>query len=186
MHQLESGDELIVVVDGLHKLLGEIEERLTPLKHLFRLRVLCTYAETMKHNGAEQRDCGIKAAWGTNLMFLDDDDIYMRGALAGVRSAVGSARGLPHIFKMQQGMNTNFRGDLWRTERIELGNVGTPMFVIPNTPDLPKWGSYDSGGHDYEFIRDVVTSIYAGHVVWCPQSIAIVRPTEAQISSEIP
>lgn len=192
MHQLGEHDELIVVVDGEHKLLGDIEERLMPLRQpdisgalKYNLRVLCTYTET-KHFGAEQRDLGIESAWGTNLMFLDDDDIYTRAALAGVRAAIGSARGLPHIFKMRAGTNTNFKGDLWTNSQINFGNVGTPMLVIPRVPDLPKWSSFPALGHDFAFIQDVVTNIFANHVVWSPHVISIIRPTEVQIASEIP
>jgi hypothetical protein len=193
MHQLLPGDELIVIVDGEHKLLGDIEERLMPLRTpdisgalMYNLRVLCTYQPTMKHNGAEQRDLGIESAWGTNLMFLDDDDIYVRNALDTVRRVVGNARGLPHIFKMRAGTVTNFHGELWRNEWIGVGNVGTPMLFVPRVPDLPKWGPYDSGAHDYFFINEIVNNIYAGHVVWRPEVLSIIRPTEAQASTEIP
>ncbi len=184
VHQLEFDDELLVICDG-HNLQDEVTGRIGTDVICHDVRVYATLEKT-GHSGAEQRDKGITLAIGTNIMFLDDDDIYVRGALATVRRALSSSQGLPHIFRMQYGSTGKV---LWEdaplTPRLRGCNVGTPMLVIPNVKGLPKWNPL-SATHDFEFASHIVTNMFAGHVEWHQEVLSIIRPTEGQSLSEIP
>lgn len=85
--------------------------------------------------GNAQRDSAIESATGDWLCFMDDDDVFAPGAGAVIRAAIeGDAPW--HVFCMRHG---DYR--VWREDEPELkyGNVGTPMLVVPNVPNLPKW-----------------------------------------------
>ena len=58
---------------------------------------------------------------------IDDDDVYLPGALALLR---GADAALPTIFRMRYGVGHHARGlVLWRVPRVEFANVGTRRYT---------------------------------------------------------
>lgn len=121
--------------------------------------------------GYTARTVGMARATGTHLAFLDDDDIYTPGAIDLMRRAASDR---PVIFRMDDP----FHGILWRTPELVYGNVGTPMFLVPNR-DLGEWKGVEFGrgaprGGDFNFITGCVEK--QGAPVWRKEIIATVRP----------
>lgn len=120
--------------------------------------------------GATERNYATPFATGQYLAFLDDDDFALYGARAIMQETILTCPGRPIIFRMRYGTDGAV---LWHERRLCLGNVGTPMFVLPNEPDkLGTWvGRY---GGDFDFINTMKWS--ADAIVWMPQVIAQIRP----------
>lgn len=122
---------------------------------------------------ATPRTTGMRKAAGTHLLFMDDDDIYVPGALDIVRDRCAQFPGRCLMFTMTSGDNGG-----WRlpddSHEVRPGNVSTCMFVCPNDPDkLGRWGPRREG--DYEFIASTVAH-YGGKPVWLDAHIAARRP----------
>ncbi len=116
------------------------------------------------------RNSGVARAIGTHLVFLDDDDEYLDGALAAMR---GFARQNPDrigIFRMQL-MDGSL---LWSEPELRFGNVSSQMFVVPNIPE--KLGRWDQSNraNDWAFISETAT--YQGEPVFCEHVVARIRP----------
>jgi hypothetical protein len=112
---------------------------------------------------------GMAEATGRYLMFLDDDDVYRRGAFRHVREAVRANPRRVVIFRMKCHDHV-----LWERPVVEEGQVGTPMFVVPNVPGA--LGSWLTGriASDYTFISDTVQLL--GEPIWDRQVICTVKP----------
>jgi glycosyltransferase involved in cell wall biosynthesis len=179
--QLNPGDELLVVSDGW---ISHVADQVSHYQsHEHPYYVSYHRGPTTMNNGASQRDLGIERALGDVLLFMDDDDIYARGALESIRLRIKDSYGMPHIFQMRYG---NQGGVLWREPKFEFGNVGTPMFTVPRLPSLPKWASYPKNAHDFHFINDVVNKMFGGHVGWHNIVTSIIRPSAEEAEREIP
>lgn len=183
VHQVHSEDEIIVVGDGQ---LRDVPS----LCDFWKIRgVSLQYFEVWRSGsyvGTEQRDFGISKATGQWLAFLDDDDIYTRDALALMRPQLLAVMSKPHIFQMQY---TNRQGKkLWDGKHFRICNIGTPMFVVPRRPDLPKWFRPNlMSCADWAWISRVMSSLYPGQTVeWHDSVICIVRPTEDAALAELP
>ncbi len=123
-------------------------------------------------HGYSARERGAAIATGTHLAFLDDDDIYTEGAIEKMRDA---ACDRPVIFRMDHPRH----GILWREKELEFGNVGTPMFLVPNDHDkLGRWYPHmpalKEPGGDFTFIKGCVDAM--GDPVWRDEVICMVRP----------
>lgn len=120
--------------------------------------------------GTAQRDLGIALSRGDWLLFCDDDDVFLPGALDAVRAALVDNPDTPHLFKMRR---VRQQDELWAVQDVREGNVGTPMIVTPRYDDLPKWEdgqmSYTA---DHRFIKRVTD---AHGVVWRSEVICLVR-----------
>lgn len=120
--------------------------------------------------GYAARTRAIARATGTHLAFIDDDDCFAPGAFG---TFTQHACDKPVICQMQ------YRGGsvLWKVPRIGYGNVGTPMFLVPNIPEkLGKWegwGDADSGG-DCTFIHGCVRAM--GDPLFIEKVVAYVDP----------
>lgn len=83
---------------------------------------------------------------GDFIMNADDDDRYVDGAFDFIRNAVIDKETI-YLFKVEWYGNFS-----WRTKGvIEIGYIGTPCGVIPNTKDLPHWPNiYGGDGMFYQ------------------------------------
>lgn len=119
--------------------------------------------------GHTQRNTGMSIAQTEWLAFMDDDDTYV----PDVQKLVDPQQRRPHIYRMRY---CHGGGELWQTEQVREGNVGTPMFVLPNDPaKLASWPSRRSG--DFAFIQETC-ALYEQPPVWVDQVIALIRPHE--------
>ena len=117
------------------------------------------------------------AARGDALMFLDDDDVYVPGALAVVRDKFEQLPDVLHLFKMRYANGS----ELWSTRDIVCGNVSTQMVVVPRifiVDDdwhalFARWGHPKYEG-DFDFIEEAHGEIEDVH--WHEEVIALVRP----------
>lgn len=186
LHQMDQGDEIIVVADGHFP---GAHDLVTRLANETGHRMLYTPTSPTHDSGGRQRDAGISVAKGTHLSFMDDDDMYTRNALDIIRHAIGVAPSTPHIFRMKHGSQHSYlpRVLLWGTMDLVGGNVGTPMFVTPNLPGfMPKWTDTPPPFHDYSFIQRTVHGLFRGQVVWHPEVIALIRPDEQDAIDNLP
>jgi glycosyltransferase involved in cell wall biosynthesis len=122
--------------------------------------------------GHRARNQLMPAARGDMLLFMDDDDAYVPGALATVRERVGSEADRIHIFRMRYSTGEV----LWRTPELGAGpgNVSTIMFCVPRMVALcATWGNRYEG--DYDFIA--AAAEYAP-VAFHEDIIALVRPLD--------
>ena len=174
--QLEDGDRVWMIADGM--------PAYTKCRQIHGYRhepvVVCceTQPEMAKQPGGSQRNaflnCGGRYG-GDYLLWIDDDDVYLPGALAVIRGALAVNPGVPHLFRMKQPW-----GLVWADGSEGLlieGNVGTPMIVAPNIPEkLGRFGNRYEG--DFDFIQQTV-SLHGGEVIWRPEVIVECRPKEA-------
>jgi glycosyltransferase involved in cell wall biosynthesis len=133
-------------------------------------------------HGYSARTRGIQQATGTHLAFLDDDDVFLPGAAELMRDAACEE---PVIFRMDHPRH----GVLWRNKSLEFGNVGTPMFLVPNRPkELGEWKEHAPGlaepGGDFSFISGCVEKM--GGLVWREEIVCTVRPDFQTISIVTP
>jgi len=125
--------------------------------------------------GHKARNHLMRAARGDYLLFMDDDDAYVPGALDVVRAAVEqdkTAGQRMHLFRMQYANGAQ----LWADPTVRLGNVSTQMVVVP-------WGvtrmfascrwNEDLYEGDYHFIAACADRV---PTAWHEEVIALVRP----------
>jgi glycosyltransferase involved in cell wall biosynthesis len=110
------------------------------------------------------------AARGNALCFMDDDDVYVPGALDVIRAAFEADPTCMHMFRMRYADGR----ELWRTTDVSCGNVSTQMVVCPN--NQPMLGRFGEGVYegDYHFIKSSMDRF--GQMVWHQEMIALVRP----------
>ena len=110
------------------------------------------------------------AAYGDYIAHLDDDDVAVMGSRVAMETAFTQHPGAPFIFKMFYPGSGHM---LWSEQRICTGNVGTPMFVVPNIPK--KLGRFAPVyGGDFNFIMGCQWP--ASAYVWVDSVIARIRP----------
>lgn len=85
-----------------------------------------------KNHGNSQRDFGMYRATRDFLMFADDDDLYVPGALSLARRLLRTAPDRPHCFRRVSGPPVS-----------EPWTVGGALFVPPNIPG--KLGTWSLG-----------------------------------------
>lgn len=153
-----SGDELVVVGAD-----PAVAARVAPYGGRF-----VQVAEPGYDWGGTEKAAGMRAATGDYVAFMDDDDAYADGARQAIERAAEKHPGQPLMFRMQ------YRHDqaiLWRNKRIAEGNVGSPMLVAPNRPEmLGTWGR--RYGNDFDFISSMRWPVE--EVAWVPTVIALI------------
>src|SRR3954469_10559452 len=121
--------------------------------------------------GANARNHAIPRARGTHLVFLDDDDEWVPGALAAMRRFAREKPDRIGIFKMELPDGNR----LWDSREVRYGNVGTPMFVVPNLPGkLGMWKVVGEQGPDWNFISETVA--LQGEPIFCDELTVRLRP----------
>ena len=161
-------DEVIVVGDGPQPTARAIAT-------MFASRLKIIYFETppFHYVGHPQRNAGMAVSSGTHVMSIDDDDAYRPGALQLVRSLAAAEPGRILIFRMESHTPRLPWKLLWDGKFHSLGNVGTPMFVVPNVErQLGIWGRRHAG--DWDFIDSTLARWPGGSeaIVWREEIIA--------------
>lgn len=139
-------DEVIVVGDGR-------QEEADRISSFFTDRFKIRYVETKErhHNyGHGPSNLGYSLAVGTHIARMDDDDTYTDGVFQKIRAAADEHPDKILMFKMK-GLARRLSYDLlWKEKEVRLGNIGTPMFVVPNVKvKLGAWGNWYGGDHDF-------------------------------------
>lgn len=173
--QLAEGDEVLVIGDGR---VPTPDQLVLPAPR--DVWFLATPATRCWGNA--QRDKGMEIATGTHLLFIDDDDAYEPDALANVRRALEANADVAHIFRIRFGPGHPAgplgadHPPIWIDQSLRSSNIATPMVVLPNRPDLPRWADGDDADQlsDFVFIRRAVSRV--GGAVWHEPVIATVRP----------
>ena len=172
---LEDDDELIVVGDGRQDYAADVVESFQPAN--------IVYIEASLEGscfGNAQRDAGTALARGYFLCYLDDDDVYVHGALDEIRRCVGDDRLHAHIFKARWGPGHHAHGwQAWTDQVVRETNVCTPMVCLPNRPYAKSWmDSNDRGRNgitsDYGFLSAAIGE--CDGVEWHDALVAVVRP----------
>jgi glycosyltransferase involved in cell wall biosynthesis len=121
--------------ETLARTLASISSQLEPGDEII---VVCTSDEDWG-NSARQR--GIEKATSSHVLFCDDDDVFLPGALAVMRQFAGEHPGAVGIFRRR----FNAGPPQWREPVLRPTNVQCMGFVIPNVPGkLGVWGPQSS------------------------------------------
>lgn len=169
--QLAHGDEIIVIGDGPQPGARVIIEQ-AHLRYDLNNCPMCGgdvvlhYLETAPSRtwGHAQRQFGMSVATGDYIAFLDDDDTWTLVARAMIALVTNTddftRQKCPHIFQMRYANGSV----LWQTPQLLCGNVGTPMFVVPNEPEnLGTWSSRYEGDFDFASSWKWPESLIAWH-----------------------
>lgn len=157
--QLETGDEVLIIGDGpqpnAKKIVDEIKSSFIRYWEIPLIR----------NFGNPQRNLAISEAKGDYLMFVDDDDTVHDDGIRKVKKAAKKNPGLLLMFKMMhEGI------ELWRTPKVECGNVSGQMFVVPNVKG--KIGTWSGNYHaDLDFMNSTIALYPPNSIVWRYQFI---------------
>jgi glycosyltransferase involved in cell wall biosynthesis len=169
--RLLPNDEVIVVGDGkqdeARRICGFMNPRL-PIRYI-------ETPERINDFGHGPSNFAYATATGTHILRIDDDDTYVEGVFDKVRAAAQENPGKVIIFKMRAIARRLSYDLLWQSKVVGLGNVGTPMVVVPNNKaKLGTWGKWYGGDHD--FIASTVKNFGGDDlVVWKEDVIAEIR-----------
>lgn len=135
--QLDQQDEIIVVCDGI-----ESRERAQPEIEGVRYLV---HSDSYSRFGNAQKRFGQQEATKDLIWFVDDDDMPHPGAINTIKSMV---RDKPIIFRMQ-----HMERLIWEDREIRDQNVGSPMLVVPNIPEMPLYPGCDAYAADLQWMK---------------------------------
>lgn len=126
--------------------------------------------------GHSERNLAMPQARGRYLAHLDDDDVYAPNHRAIMAAALQQNPGRPHIFRMQYR-----NGDLlWRHKIVEVGNVGTPMSLVPNiAAQRGQFGSFYGGDITYLESYAARAGYTSADFVWNEDVTVLIRPHTA-------
>ncbi len=157
---------IIVATCGRPTLTRTLESLAPQLEHGDELLVIRNDNAPWGH---ATRDEAMRRAKCSHLWFMDDDDIAADFALSEIRLTVAELPDAVHVFKMKHGDLI-----LWKDPVVRIGNVGTPMMVVPNVSGkLGSWGeSYEADGHF------LIQTIALRRDIPCfhEQIVALIRP----------
>jgi len=116
--------------------------------------------------GHSERNYAMPLARGRYIAHIDDDDIYAQGTRAVMADAIQKTPDRPVLFRMQYPNGVV----LWNQPSLCLGNVGTPMMLIPNHRE--KFGTFGPfNGGDCHFLNTM--GWRQEEIVWRPEIIAL-------------
>lgn len=130
--------------------------------------------------GDTPRNRVLDSATGTHIVFLDDDDEYVPGALETIRRFARANPGRIGIFRVNFGL----WGPAWRDADRTLMGTATAMYVIPNLPGrVGRFGRVPGAAPgrlgDYRFIVETVA--LQGEPVWCEEVTQEIRPEKRRL-----
>lgn len=167
---ISDDDEVLVIADGPQP---EAQAISAFLRHRFRSLSYRELIPRANNFGHAPSNAGYLVASGTHILRIDDDDVYVPGALNVVRRVVSGQPDKIAIFRMRAVVKRYLYDVIWREPTIALGNVGTPMIVVPNLKGrVGTWGETYCG--DLEFICTTVEKHpdRQGGIVWSEEIIA--------------
>jgi hypothetical protein len=116
--------------------------------------------------GHTERNVAQTQARGQYVAHIDDDDLYAPGARDLMQHAIETTPGRPVLFRMQFPNGIT----LWRDPKLYCGNVGTPMMLLPNTPEkFSTWEPFVGG--DCKFLE--TSGWDQSEFVWRPEIVAL-------------
>jgi glycosyltransferase involved in cell wall biosynthesis len=141
VHQLEAGDEVMILRDDSHDA------------------------------GDTPRNRAMPRAAGTHLLFMDDDDVYVPGALAKMRRFADENPGRIGIFRMRYVVGT----ERWIDPELRYRNVSTQLFLVPNVAGkLGRWEHDGRRAGDFVFIEE--TAQLQGEPIFVDEVTVLARP----------
>lgn len=163
--------EVVLVADTHNRQYSLIEKPPSTLK-LANLQV-AFHDAGLSAWGHPQRNWAMSKCHGLYICSLDDDDTWDPHAMVSLISNVSQAPHLLHIFRMRYADDGRL---LWRDKKPELGNVGTPMMVVPNQPEaLGVWGYVYEG--DFTFLRTTMVNLGGESAIrWHSEVLAHIQP----------
>jgi spore maturation protein CgeB len=117
--------------------------------------------------GQRERQAAMFKARGTHLLFMDDDDYYLEGAIPAIRSLLEQDPTRPI---MCRALHPRGLGTLWRSMELRCGNVSGTQFIVPNDDRLGIWGLRREG--DFDFIQSTLRNYPLDSLVWSDLIIA--------------
>jgi len=146
-------DEVIVVGDGPRPSAEELVKNFRKDYPGFQVRYF-EHGPTFCFGNA-QRQFGIGEATGTHLLFIDDDDAYVLGAIDEIRKHIQENPDRVLIFRVESHTPRHTWGYIWKIQRLVMGNVSTQTVVVPNVSGrIGRWTEKYYG--DFDFIRSTV------------------------------
>ncbi len=124
------------------------------------------------HRGWAAHNKGAELADTDLIAFMDDDDVYLPGAIETIREHASFTN--PTVFQVDCPWN----GIVPNSHELRFGNISTQGLVVPNIKDkLGVWGEHqNNAGGDYTFLKETVAKM--GEIHWVDEVIAVVRPHE--------
>ena len=130
--------------------------------------------------------------WTGLVASIDDDDVFLPGALQAMRDAAAEHPGRWFCFTMRGGPGSHWKGMTVPVmgPHVAPGNVGTPMIVWPAGPERYGVSPNESIGApgappgqfgywgDWELCRELLTR--RGEPVWRDFVVAEIRPAVAE------
>lgn len=170
-YQLEPNDEVIVVGDTLDESLERVEAVVKSFGPQFRY---LEYKDSKHTWGHAQINYGSALAKTDYLNYIDDDDVYVPGAIGLIHQQIASGTHSIYLFRFLW-----YEGFLcWLQQGLFAeGYIGGHCMVCPNNPDkLGIWQDAYTG--DWDFVRDTV-NLNGGpdKAKWVDECIAVARPT---------
>lgn len=117
---------------------------------------------------------------GSHVATIDDDDIYVDGALAAMAEAVADDAPVA-VFKARWGAGHPANGVvLWSDQRVAKGNVATPMIVARRSE--ARYGLDYFG--DYQYAVELLLEFppHEHEWVWDERVICEVRPVAVEVA----
>lgn len=164
--QLFDRDEVIIVGDVHDGPLPDVARRVTERGHRW------IELDAGHHCwGHCQINHGIAQATGEYLVFIDDDDVFARGALAAIRRAIGEQpQPRPLMFKF---FAARLGRTLPETHAVVESAIGGHCLVAPNAPGrLGQWSCRYGG--DFDWIVSTLACWPEGPA-WYDDVIALAR-----------
>jgi len=139
----------IVVVADTHR--NDVREELKAVRRLVNQRVVWLNHDAGYHCwGHPQRQLGMAHASGRWLMFSQDDNVLVPGALDRIRRVIARQ---PHPRPLLFQVDNWAAGVVWKEPVLAERNVDADCIVVPADPErLGTWGERFNG--DFDFIAD--------------------------------
>lgn len=121
--------------------------------------------------GHAERNFAMPLARGQYIAHIDDDDVYVANHRAIMERQIRLHPERPIIFRMR------YPGGqlLWTDKVVRVGNVGTPMSLLPNK-HRGEFGSFYGGDMRYLESYAAQAGYASEDFVWCEETTVRIRP----------